>query len=156
MGRTIVYIGNGLPDRTPGALRIMANVRALQAGGYNVILINEVDKINDTPNPTIIHGLKTYNILYPSSAFEWFKRLISASDFIRIIKQITDVEGVIVYGPTAGGLLSLRKYCKKHGIKTLIDCVEWHSTAHLHGLKKLLRVLMFQLICDMHKKRPMA
>lgn len=139
MPRTIVYIGNGLPDRTAGALRIMANVKALQAGGYNVVLINEMDKTNNRLNPTHIQGFETYNILYPSSAFEWFKRLISASDFIRVIKQLTDIEAVIIYGPTAGSLLSLRKYCKKCGIKTLIDCVEWHSTAHLHGLKKFIK-----------------
>lgn len=62
MPRTIVYIGNGLPDRTAGALRIMANVKALQAGGYNVVLINEMDKTNNRLNPTHIQGFETYNI----------------------------------------------------------------------------------------------
>ncbi len=134
---TIVYIGGELPDKDASALRIMSNAKALREFGYNVILIGQIRglKVYDILEDRF-EGFTSYLLPYPRTNIEWINETFSIEQYLSVIQKFRNTVAVICYNFHTLALLRLVHYGKKNGIAVLSDCTEWHTTFHLHGIKK--------------------
>lgn len=137
---TIVYTGCDIPDKNAAALRVFYNALALKEYGYHVEIISfDHDFIAQTVYKDEQAGMTVWHLPYPKTSIAWIRYLIELDAYIRIIEANTDVRAIIVYDQPVISFLRLKRYCAKRRIKLVCDCAEWHSTAHLHGIKKIIK-----------------
>jgi len=131
----IVYIGNfSFPLGNASGKRVYANGKIFRELGYEVIFIG-VDKdvgfttkIENTKN--VYDDFEYYNLPYPQSGKQWFKYSYIfkvVRSFFQNKLELKKSDIVILYGsPTLSTFnTKLIKFCKKHKIATISDCVDW-------------------------------
>lgn len=121
--KTILYIGGfQLPDKNAAAQRVLANAKALQAIGYNVIFINALTDCEEiTPTWIMYEDFQCYEYKRENQ----LKYLVSIS-FIKAIIEQKKVDCVIAYNYPAIALERLRRYCVRNKVRCIGDVSEWY------------------------------
>ncbi|AWV99848.1 glycosyltransferase [Arcticibacterium luteifluviistationis] len=127
---TILYIGGfELPDKNAAAHRVIANAKAFEKLGFEVVLIG-VDKslkssstLLDTKR--VFEGFVSYSISYPKSFLQWLSYL-SSIDYVKNSQNLSPTH-IIAYNFPAIGLIRLITYCRRNEIKIIGDCTEWYQ-----------------------------
>ena len=142
MNKKIIYIGGELPDKEASALRIMANAKALQSYGFDILLIGQRKGLSKKEMIIESYGeMKAFLLPMPKTIHSWIKELISISSFRKIIEEESNICAIVMYNPHAIVFERMRRFCKSKGIKIIADCTEWHTVHHLSGLKKYVKLL---------------
>lgn len=140
--KTIVYMGFDLPDGNASSLRVFYNALALKEHGYKVILLNYTHNENDLhAGKSLIAEMDIWNVSAPQSAKSWMEYLISIRPYQELTEKIGHIDAIITYDQPGISFKRLKSYCQKHQIKLIFDCAEWHSTIHLRGIKRLIKVV---------------
>ncbi len=126
----ILYIGGfELPDKNAAAHRVIANSKAFEKLGFEIILIG-VDKLLNSKTTIIetkseYNGFVYYSIPYPQTIEQWISYLTSIS-FIKKIPDLSPTH-IIAYNFPAIGLGRLITHCRQNKIKIIGDCTEWYQ-----------------------------
>lgn len=139
MKETLVYIGSNIPDKTPAAVRVFANVLALREYGYDVKIISkDIESVTDFDQN---EGIDTWHLKRAKSTKEWINALIDVKAYTNIIDRIGDVKVVIAYELPAIAFLRLRRYCKRKDIKLICEAAEWQRWENLGYLGVVARTV---------------
>lgn len=143
ISETIVYIGGfELPDKNAAAHRVLNNAKIFRKQGKRVVFIG-VDKelsynlsIFDTKKE--VQGFWTFSVPYPRESKQWVDYLTNVKGYIRVLKTLKSVKGVIFYNFQAVAMGRIMSYCRKNNIKCYADITEWRSAK---GERIIYRIL---------------
>lgn len=142
MGFNILYVGFfSLPDKDAAANRVMNNAKALRECGHNVIFIDEqVDYEYESIEQSlhIINGFETWTLKRPQNQKEYFRKMVSIQDIIKVVSIYKKIDLIIAYNYPAIALWKLLCFCIKRGIKIASDCTEWYSGKEYSFPKNIL------------------
>lgn len=125
--KKILYIGGfELPDKNAAAQRVVANSKALEKLGYEILFLG-ITKNKRNIEYQFFENFKYLEIEYPQNLFQWLKYLSGIEETIKIIEKNEKIEGVICYNYPAIALYRLEKYCRKKNIKIFADVTEWYQ-----------------------------
>ena len=125
--KKILYIGGfELPDKNAAAKRVVANSKALEKLGYEILFLG-ITKNKRNIEYQFFENFKYLEIEYPQNLFQWLKYLSGIEETIKIIEKNEKIEGVICYNYPAIALYRLEKYCRKKNIKIFADVTEWYQ-----------------------------
>lgn len=125
--KKILYIGGfELPDKNAAAQRVVANSKALEKLGYEILFLG-ITKNKRNIEYQFFENFKYLEIEYPQNLFQWLKYLSGIEETIKIIEENEKIEGVICYNYPAIALYRLEKYCRKKNIKIFADVTEWYQ-----------------------------
>lgn len=145
--RTVLLCGGfRLPDGTASAQRAIPNVRILQSLGYDVHLVGKAHLpslgLEKAPHRFEVEGIPCWNILSPIEGAK-LRRYEQTSDVIEAVAKevgIAKLHSVITYNYPLGGVVTMNRFCRSHGIIPIVDTTEWYG---LNGWRpqELLRFL---------------
>jgi glycosyltransferase involved in cell wall biosynthesis len=125
--KKILYIGGfELPDKNAAAQRVIANAKALEKIGYEVLFLG-VTKNKEKVGYQFFENFKYLEKKYPHSLFQWISYLISIKEVVRIIKENKGIDVIICYNYPAIALYKLKRYCREENIKIFADVTEWYK-----------------------------
>lgn len=137
---TILYIGNDVPNKSAAGVRVFANALAIKEYGYDVVILSFDKKNNRETSYEKINDISVIRYPYPQTIVEWYKYLTGLSPYSDAIKANKNIKAVIAYEIPAVSFLRVRNYCHKNNIKIIADSTEWHTTTHLHGINKVIKM----------------
>lgn len=145
--KTIVYMGCDFPSGNAAAIRVAANVFALNNFGYNVIVLSYDHVMPETGIDKYSENITVVHVQYPMGPSSYIKYLFSIKEYVKVLKSLKteDIDAVITYDQPAISFLRLKKYCSKKKIALICDCAEWHTTVHLRGIAKWIKAIDISL-----------
>lgn len=152
---TIVYIGGfEMPDKNAAANRVLNNAKIFKELGYKVVFcgIDHFIKV-DVKKPCLIGSFESWPSKYPSSTTEWIREQLSFRRIKSILEKYNDIEFVIGYNMHALPLKNLKRWCKKHNVKIIIDATEWYPNNFSLKPRKLIRWIDTNLSMRIFQKR---
>ena len=142
--KSILYIGGfEMPDKNAAAHRVINNAKILKCIGYDVIFVG-VSKDNSIKSDILatkkeVFGFDVYEVRYPKNTLEWIKAMVDISSYIKILKNHTSIEGVILYNFHSIAFERIRHYCRKNNVKCYADVTEWYTTANEKSFMKIIK-----------------
>jgi len=141
----ILYCGSfRFPDGDAAAARVLGIGKALRMSGYDVEFAgweeqeSEVDSQSDGSYAYEGFSYKSQDEFRQqqlSPVKRLFRYLSAGANTLRWLskKELKDVSVIIAYHGNSIFLLRLHSFCKKHGIRLIVDCTEWYAPNHLVG-----------------------
>lgn len=124
--RKIVIITTGcFPEGDAGAIRLRYMARAMVDGGYDVeVLCRGVANASGCVDNIKYTSLRTTNgnKLLRGADYYLFPTRVS-----KYLKKNKDISCVYIYNAHVSVFKYCKRFCKKHGVRLLHDCVEWYS-----------------------------
>lgn len=140
----IIYIGGfELPDKNAAAQRVIANGKAIEEMGYQLIYIgiSKSATVNNFKRENYF-GNDVFSKKYPDSTMEWFEHYIEFDYYRKIIKKYRNVKAIICYNLSSLSLFRLKCWAQKNRILIIADCTEWYEVSSGEGLiKKIIKSL---------------
>ncbi len=124
--KKIVIITTGrFPEGDAGAVRLRYMARAMVDGGYDVeVLCRGVANASGCVDNIKYTSLRTIN----------GNKLIRGADYClfparvsKYLRKNKDISCVYIYNAHISVFKYCKRFCKKHGVRLLHDCVEWYS-----------------------------
>jgi glycosyltransferase involved in cell wall biosynthesis len=135
MKNTVLYIGNfSFPLGNAAGKRVYANGKILKELGYEVNFIGMSKEISNLQTLEVTknehEGFVYYNLPYPNKSIDWVNYKNIFTDLVKFLtdtKIIDDLALVIYYGSPTLSVFNTKliKFCRKHDIKVVADCVDW-------------------------------
>ncbi len=120
---SLIYVGGfELPDKNAAAQRVVSNAKIFRELGYDVVFI----ETNVKQSKVIVHHQNCFGFDRWSIQSS-LKRLISISNIIQILSDLSTPAAIIAYNFPAIALVELNKYCNRHAIKLIADVTEWYG-----------------------------
>jgi glycosyltransferase involved in cell wall biosynthesis len=141
----IIYTGAfRFPDQDAAAARVLGIGKALRMAGHDVEFAgweeqeSEVDRQSDGSYAYEGFSYKSQDEFRQqqlSPVKRLFRYLSAGANTLRWLskKDLKDVSVIIAYHGNSIFLLRLHSFCKKHGIRLIVDCTEWYAPSHLVG-----------------------
>lgn len=154
---TILYVGGfELPDKNAAAHRVLNNAKIFRELGFNVVFCGVNREITSDENYTeLISGFDSMPTSYPASAKQWIKQMLDSKHYMKMFSLYKDIRLVICYNLHSVPLARLLHFCKKRGIKLIVDCTEWYENKFSLNPIKLIKCVdtflcmrVFQKKCD--------
>lgn len=132
----IVYAGPFFyPSSQANSLRVRGMIEALVAAGHDVHVVclgeewsgEEINGVRITRIPEYDEGVLAR---LGSGLRGLFLGDVTACWLDR---NETKLDALILYGTHSGYLLRMDKFCRRRGVKFLLDVVEWYQPSHLPG-----------------------
>ncbi len=135
MREAIVYVGNFmLPDGNAAGKRVLGNLRALEAAGYQPVCLGFRNDGRKGVQRDEIDGIAAYGIPYVTG----LKRIVGGAPFrtfrqvLREVSAAHATAAVILYGSlgTTSFNLKVIRYCKRRRIRVLYDIADCYDKPH--------------------------
>lgn len=127
MKRIIICADVNFPKGDAGSNRVEYIGRSLIQYDYDVTIysLGLIPLKTDENGLGVYKGIKYINLNMRKGAK---RKIFSGNSMVRRICTLSQkIEAVIIYGSNALFVYPILKYCKKKGIKTIVDVVEWHQ-----------------------------
>jgi len=133
----ILFMGEMvLPEGNAPAQRTMSLCKSARDLGYKPVLIGLTEWAG--PKKDILSTLQIYNGFdcylqpYPVKIPEWVDRMFSIADAIKVIEHYgaENVKAIVITDYDFIALYKLMRYCKKHNIRIIGDCVDWYTKSN--------------------------
>ena len=141
----IIYTGAfRFPDQDAAAARVLGVGKGLRNAGYDVEFAGweaqerDEDRLNEDSYAYEGFPYKSQNEMRQqqlSPIKRLFRYLSTGSNTLKWLaqKELKKVSVIIAYNGNSIFLLRLHSFCKKRGIRLIIDCTEWYAPNHLVG-----------------------
>lgn len=145
MSKQIIYTGEfRFPNGDAGAARVLGIGKALRKAGYDVVFAGWEDRERSEDFQSDGgHAYQEFRYWSQgdlrctqlSPLKRLFRYIMAGSNTLRWLRSIdlSDVKAIIAYHGGSLFLFRLNSFCKKNGIKLIVDCTEWYDARHLVG-----------------------
>ena len=137
--KIIYVVPFAYPSSSANSLRVKGMIDALVLAGHEVEICAGISNQTGQDNCVNSEGLNVYCVNeYKKGLFAQvhagMRGLFLGNNTLHWLQSLQQKPDVIVlYGTHLGYLLRLLPFCKRHGIRLLLDVVEWYDPRHLPG-----------------------
>ena len=155
----VIYLGIcNLPDKNAQAHRAIAFSKIYAEIGKKPVIIGDSEEhtsSNILETRFEYDGIDCYTLPYPKGAKQWLARITSVKSIKKVINSYgtENIHTIIIAEYYAAIAWKLMSFCKKHGIKVIIDTVDWFSKSNYGFPKNIIKDLdTFVRMRILHKR----
>lgn len=139
---TILYVGNfELPDKGAAANRVVSNGKIFNQLGFRTAFLGVSKDVTDAGVHLLDGERHMYEEAYPRGNKQWLEHMISTENIKTLVKQLGDVNLIVLYNVPYTLLINAKKTFGKQDIKVVYDCTEWTGVTEGSLPKRIIKKL---------------